>query len=26
MVQGCTITGLRPSSDTIPYPVAGTLW
>lgn len=26
VVQGWTITGLRPSSDTIPYPVAGTLW
>jgi hypothetical protein len=26
VVQGWTITGLRPSSDTIPYPVTGTLW
>jgi len=26
VVQGWTITGLRPSSDAIPYPVAGTLW
>jgi len=25
-VQGWTITDLRPSSDAIPYPVAGTLW
>jgi hypothetical protein len=26
VVQGWTITDLRPSSDTIPYPVAGNLW
>jgi len=26
VVQGWTITDLRPSSDAIPYPVAGTLW
>jgi hypothetical protein len=26
VVQGWTITNLRPSSDVIPYPVAGTLW
>nr|WP_225952259.1 MPT63 family protein [Mycobacterium sp. OAS707] len=26
VVQGWTITDLRPSSDVIPYPVAGTLW
>ena len=26
VVQGWTITGLKPSSDVIPYPVAGTLW
>jgi hypothetical protein len=26
VVQGWTITDLRPSSDEIPYPVAGTLW
>jgi hypothetical protein len=26
VVQGWTITGLKTSSDPIPYPVAGTLW
>jgi Domain of unknown function (DUF1942) len=26
IVQSWTITGLKPSSDVIPYPVAGTLW
>ncbi len=26
VVQGWTITNLKPSSDAIPYPVAGTLW
>jgi len=26
VVQGWTITGLKASSDAIPYPVAGTLW
>ncbi|WP_101951736.1 MPT63 family protein [Mycobacterium sp. 3519A] len=26
VIQGWTITDLRPSSDAIPYPVAGTLW
>lgn len=26
VVQGWTIAGLQPSTDTIPYPVAGTLW
>lgn len=26
VVQGWTVTGLKPSSDTIPYHVAGTLW
>jgi hypothetical protein len=26
VVQGWTISDLRPSSDAIPYPVAGTLW
>jgi hypothetical protein len=26
VVQGWTITGLKPSTDLIPYPVAGTLW
>src|SRR3954454_19207027 len=26
VVQGWTITNLKSSSDTIPYPVAGTLW
>ncbi|WP_255604836.1 MPT63 family protein [Mycolicibacterium xanthum] len=26
VVQGWTISDLRPSTDTIPYPVAGTLW
>ena len=26
VVQGWTISDLRPSSDLIPYPVAGTLW
>jgi hypothetical protein len=26
VVQGWTITDLRPSSDAIPYPVGGTLW
>ena len=26
VIQGWTIADLRPSSDTIPYPVAGTLW
>jgi hypothetical protein len=26
VVQGWTITDLRPSSDAIPYPVTGTLW
>jgi hypothetical protein len=26
VVQGWTISNLRPSSDTIPYPVGGTLW
>ena len=26
VVQGWTITDLRPSSEAIPYPVAGTLW
>jgi hypothetical protein len=26
VVQGWTITGLKTSSDAIPYPVAGTLW
>ncbi|SRX92880.1 Immunogenic protein MPT63 [Mycobacterium shimoidei] len=25
-VQGWTVTGLKPSSDAIPYPVEGTLW
>lgn len=26
VVQGWTVSGLKQSSDTIPYPVAGTLW
>ena len=26
VVQGWTVSGLKPSTDTIPYPVAGTLW
>jgi len=26
VIQGWTITDLKPSSDTIPYPVYGTLW
>jgi hypothetical protein len=26
VIQGWTISDLRPSSDVIPYPVAGTLW
>lgn len=26
VVQGWTITNLKPSTDVIPYPVAGTLW
>ncbi len=26
VIQGWTISDLRPSSDAIPYPVAGTLW
>ncbi|BBY26106.1 MPT63 family protein [Mycolicibacterium sediminis] len=26
VVQGWTVTGLKQSSDVIPYPVAGTLW
>jgi hypothetical protein len=26
VVQGWTVTGLKQSTDTIPYPVAGTLW
>ncbi|MBJ7386895.1 MAG: MPT63 family protein [Mycolicibacterium sp.] len=26
VIQGWTVTGLKPSSDVIPYPVAGTLW
>ena len=26
VVQGWTISNLKPSTDTIPYPVAGTLW
>jgi hypothetical protein len=26
VIQGWTITGLKTSSDAIPYPVAGTLW
>ncbi len=26
VIQGWTITNLKPSSDVIPYPVAGTLW
>lgn len=26
VVQGWTVTGLKTSSDAIPYPVAGTLW
>lgn len=26
VVQGWTVTGLKPSTDVIPYPVTGTLW
>jgi Domain of unknown function (DUF1942) len=26
LVQGWTVTDLRPSADVIPYPVVGTLW
>lgn len=26
VVQGWTVSDLKPSTDSIPYPVAGTLW